>query len=275
MKKTVTALLLAAILLMLPGCGGSAQPEAPAAPESTAPESASPLPSPTPEPDPESRVTIEIRNKSEQRSVGDFVVASSSFDYPVITITGEASAASDALESWADTVYQDRLSWAQDLLNEAETVYTEMPQFFMEPYFYTLTMTMPYVDETLATVLSSSESYMGGNHPMHSQSAVNLNLSTGSVLTLHDLCDEDALIAAAAENILQQIKAQDLASSLYENYSDFVPEGIVDGSWYLTSEGFNVIYTEYYLGPYSSGSFTFTVPFDVLDGILSPEYILD
>jgi predicted small lipoprotein YifL len=267
MKRLIPAILILVLLLALSSCGGkSPEPDA----GKTTPEISSPSPTPLPQsPEPETGFSVEILSESDTRMSGEFQVASYSFDFPVIH-ADVADDASAAAENWAESFYKDRAEWALSLMDEAERVYSEMPEFFLEPYFYTESLETVYSGKELHTLISTYSSYMGGNHPSHGQEAINLCLSTGKVLTLPDLGDAEEIIRLAEEDILRQIQEQDLAGEMYENYADFVASGIVDGYWYLTEDGFSVIYTEYYLAPYSSGSFVFTVPFEALEGALEP-----
>ncbi len=267
--KKIFAFPLIAVLLLLAACGSQ--------PDNTLPPSPSPSPEATlpPEPEVQSGLSVEIKNESSRRTVDGVQIVSSSFDYPVITVTGKDTPAAEDLKAWADNFYLDSLERSNDLINEAETFYSDVPQYFTESFYYLQTLEPVYESEKMTVLYCYSEYSMGGTHPQHNQSAVNLNMELGVPLTLADIGDAEAIVAAASENILTQINEQGLSDQLFENYADFVSEGIVDGSWYLTEDGFSVIYTEYYLAPYAYGTFNFTVPFSALDGCIKPEYALN
>lgn len=276
MKRLFAAFLVMTMLFSFSACGGSTQQETTVTPAPVGQPSPSPTPYPetTPEPEEVPAVSISIETINGVRTVDQFDVGTFSYEYPKIIVNGEDSEAYDTLRSWADEMQQTAESTAQNLMEEAENTYREFPLNFSSPFFYTRTLEKPVVTDSITVVIENTSMYLGGAHPSHISYAWVIDTEDGKLLTLADLGVEDEIISAAAEDVVRQIKENGLKDQLFPDFEDAVKDSILDGSWYLTKDGFALIFPEYSIAPYSAGSFEFTVGYGVLDGIISYDYVM-
>jgi len=278
MKRLISAFLLIAILLSLAACGGSAKPESTVKPETnlqTTPEptpTCSPEPTPTPEPTP--AISISIENMTGNRTVDGFEVGYYSCDYPRLVVNYGDSEKFDELNMWVRDIAEDTEVAAESMLEEAENAYRSFPQMFTSSYFYNLTIDKLLPADDIIVLFIDSSMYLGGAHPGNSHLAWVIDTELGKVLSLSDLGDADAIISAASADIIAQIKADEMETYMFPDYADAIPSGIYDGFWYITDEGFWVIYPEYAIAPYSEGTFVFNVGFDKLNSLIKEEYII-
>lgn len=278
MKRPFLILQIFILIFCLTACGSGTPPESTSPDIDVTPSSspdASIEPSVAPEPSilPKDSITIEVKNKSGSASIGNVPVLTYNFDYPVIKITGEQTEAYSPLTSWATKLYDDSMTWANDLEAEARVFYEVAGDQF-SPYFFKQTIEKVYESETATVVTVYFSSFLGGVHPSHATTATCIDMTTGMIVQLEDISDIDPLTTVLEQNILAQIDAQNIGDLLFEDYADYIYDGVQDGFWYITENGLSIIYNEYQIGPYASGSFTFTVPFDEIKDYIDDEWIL-
>ena len=107
--------------------------------------------------------------------------------------------------------------------------------------------------------------YTGGAHGMTSETALNFDMKTGSLLTEGDFFKE------GYKEKLPALLSGHLASSL-ENPADtsmlFTREIGPNGNFMVSPEGVTYIYNQYEIGPYVMGAIRVTVPWDELEGLI-------
>ncbi len=106
--------------------------------------------------------------------------------------------------------------------------------------------------------------YTGGAHGMTSETALNFDMKTGSLLTEGDFFKE------GYKEKLPALLSGHLASSL-ENPADtsmlFTREIGPNGNFQVTEEGVTYIYNQYEIAPYAMGIIRVTLPWDELEGL--------
>ena len=107
--------------------------------------------------------------------------------------------------------------------------------------------------------------YTGGAHGMTSETALNFDMKTGSLLTEGDFFKE------SYKEKLPALLSGHLASSL-ENPADtsmlFTREIGPNGNFMVSPEGVTYIYNQYEIGPYVMGAIRVTVPWNELEGLI-------
>ena len=277
MRRTFSALLIFAMLLSFAACGsknkeGTVEPVIPTASPVATPE-ATPTPEPEETPEPAPAIAITIETESGTRDVGGFDVATFSYDYPVIEISEDAEGDFTEILDWAESVKNESQQIVQDVCAEAEDAYTHAAHWFTNAYFYTNTLELMSVSDSIAVLKSDNNTYMGSNHPLHGLDAWVIDIKNGTVLELNDFGDSELLINALASHIIGQIEADEMESYLFPDYEDCVLAGIYDGFWYPTAEGIVVMYPEYAIAPYSEGCFEFTVAYELLGELMDTTLI--
>ena len=123
---------------------------------------------------------------------------------------------------------------------------------------------MPHHRDILSYTMTKY-TYTGGAHGMTSETALNFDMKTGSLLTEGDFFKE------GYKEKLPALLSGHLASSL-ENPADtsmlFTREIGPNGNFMVSPEGVTYIYNQYEIGPYVMGAIRVTVPWDELEGLI-------
>ena len=134
-------------------------------------------------------------------------------------------------------------------------------------------------DERVVSLISLSSVYSGGTHPNSVQVAYNLDIENRRILRL-----EDVILEAGAGELVTLVRAGvdekfamiDGGNGLFDDYAATIDTSMAYGNmtayWYLNDVGLVVFYNQYELGPYAAGIIKVELPYETLDGILSPDY---
>ena len=135
-------------------------------------------------------------------------------------------------------------------------------------------------DSRVVSLIALSSLYSGGTHPNSVQVAYNLDIENRRILHLEDIITESGagelgtLVRAGVDEKFAMI---DGGNGLFEDYADTIDNSMVYGNmtayWYLNDVGLVVFYNQYELGPYAAGIIKVELPYEALDGILTPEYL--
>lgn len=275
MQKLFAFIITLAMCFTLGACSanntGDTTPDIPTESETSSP---SPSVSSVPSEEPAPEITIAIKTKNDDVDVDGFTVATVNISYPVVSVSGDPTEASENLMAWAKSFYDDLMTYASELESEARSAYTASPDFFI-PYSYNVNIDKQFESDNALMLIVYDSAFWGGAHSANSTYAVCLDMVSGNPLKLQDIAvNLDALISAVEENIDEQIKGSDMENEMFSDYADHIKDGIDDRFWYLNDEGLTIIYNEYMLAPFSSGVFQFTVPYDKLDGLIKNEWVL-
>lgn len=106
--------------------------------------------------------------------------------------------------------------------------------------------------------------YTGGAHGMTSETALNFDMKTGTLLTEGDFFRE------GSREKLAELLSRHLTGSL-ESPEDssmlFVKSIEPNGNFQVTEEGVTYIYNQYEIAPYAMGIIRVTLPWDELEGL--------
>lgn len=124
----------------------------------------------------------------------------------------------------------------------------------------------------------SHYSFTGGAHGNPSETYANFSTNTGRRLVLEDIVEDGKISSLKDVNAayLKKIRKVSTDSTLEESglfvKGDDLP---IPSSFALTQKGLLVSYNYYEIAPYVDGVIAYTIPFDLLKGILKADYILE
>lgn len=129
----------------------------------------------------------------------------------------------------------------------------------------------------LLSLKISHYSFTGGAHGNPSESYVNFNTVTGKRIAFEDAVDAAKVNKLKGINIkyFKEVKKLPEGATLEE--SGFFVKGDdlpLPSSFAITREGLLMSYNYYEIAPYSDGVIAYTIPFELLNGVLKEEYIL-
>lgn len=225
-------------------------------------------------PAPGSRVSVSIRQTTQQQRDGDgTVLLTSELAEPAVQIAGNpgaAEAVNEVLTEQGKTYLantEQNLEWAEEAYqSQLASGGGDWSAFAMERYYEA-----GRVDEAVVSLVCLDCDSTGGAHPNSAASGISFDAVTGARLTLKDLsADERALYAAVAAEVKAQAGGM---SGLYENAEQAAETLLDENDWYLTDEGMTVLCNEYIMAPHAAGVLRFSIPYGKLDGLLKPEFL--
>lgn len=148
--------------------------------------------------------------------------------------------------------------------------------------------------QAVSIMLMESSYYPMSAHPTSALIGYTFDTESGKQLALEDILETGDGSSAAEKEIREKFAAALTAGFLdYEYSGDLLQWGrrsaeeIVTGSfleleeswrerhWYLSPEGFHMLFDVYQIGPYAAGNINVTVPWEKLSGIIKSEYMPD
>ena len=216
-------------------------------------------------------VSIDLQTEENNETAEDGTsIYTSVITYPIVTIEGNETA--------AEKINADILTRVDAF--RADTMVLDMAK---EGYEYTLTEESEYpflgYESDLDFVVARSDSnvisfavtyfeYAGGAHGNYMTIGVNYSPRTGELIDFTALsenadsfhADTFAFIQELAssesyqEKLFPDTPSEELESALYD-----------DEKWYFSTSGLVFISDPYMLGPYASGTITFTIPYQDLE----------
>lgn len=177
-----------------------------------------------------------------------------------------------------------------DLRNLLEDVEAETPTLMeaaKEEYSITLedgAEWTPYEDTLQATVTRQDSQVLslrfdvyqqtGGVHGYGTSFGRSYSLSTGSRLTLDFLSAQGASFRdAALEKVGELCQTEQYEGLLFPDYADNLSEVVQDNLFCLDQDGVVFWADPYLIGPYSSGTIRFCLPYSELEGLLNQNYL--
>ena len=126
-------------------------------------------------------------------------------------------------------------------------------------------------DSRVLSLLYNDYFYTGGAHGGTMVHGGTYQLSDGKLLRFEDLSpDPEALRQRCAEHMAAAIQAEYAPGVIVPDYPELLPELAADPNWYLSEEGLVFVAPEYMLGALSLGMPHFTVPYALVEDLLSP-----
>lgn len=192
------------------------------------------------------------------------------------------TADSEAQEAWIDgilrQIYASEAEYGQKLLALAREDYKEQGENFY-CYSHYVTQGAARHDDRVISLLSLSSVYSGGAHPNSVQTAFNLDLHSGKVLTLEDVIEQNR-VADLAQLVQSSVENKFAAlgeNLLFAEYEQTITQAMTYGNmtpyWYFNDQGLVVFFNQYELGPYAAGIIKVTLTYEQLKGIIKTEYL--
>ena len=299
MKKTVSLLFLAGMMLLLSACGNkkAAETEAvteaavtTAAPETKAPETAEKAETVTEkESEAETEATAETEAVPEEKEEAltllhvdletDILCQYDNNGNPAAKYTyytpilrkeeaAEYPGLADAFRGIADRSKE----WAKETLPEYRGYFEESGGMFEEPFYSESTAKVLRADNRAVSILVFASDYAGGAHPMYGYGGDNFDPESGERLRFADvvkdqekfflLCDEKIpeLYPDSAEHLIKPSEAME-----GEDLSDY--EG-----WTVDYEGVTVYFNPYHIGSFADGAQVIRIFFDEAPEIFEEKY---
>lgn len=225
------------------------------------------------------QITITFEEIKESESADDGTeVYSGICNYPVVEIAGNPEAAEHINAGIMETVEAFRSGSQIRAYAKDDYAFTKENYGSDEGYadFYPYTDEIDYsvarADTDVISLVISSYSYAGGAHGDHVTYARNFDPNTGMMLAFSDLSDDAEMFRINTLEYNQKTAAtEEYAERLFT--TDSITNGELEnvlyeeGEWYFSEEGLVFISNPYLLGPWSSGTIEFTIPYDELAGL--------
>ena len=224
-------------------------------------------------------VSIDLQTEENNETAEDGTpIYTSVIIYPVVSIEGNESAAEKInadIQSRVDAFRADTM--VLDMAKEGyEYTLTEESEYPFSGYESDLDFTVTRADSNVISFAVTYFEYAGGAHGNYMTIGVNYSPLTGELIDFAELsenadsfhADTLAFIQELAnsesyqERLFPDIPTEELESALY-----------ADEKWYFSTSGLVFISDPYMLGPYASGTITFTIPYlDLEEMGLKEEY---
>ncbi len=155
-------------------------------------------------------------------------------------------------------------------LNTAANAYNDLDENSKSGwvnYAEELTIENSYLTDGILSVLCKSYSAAGGVHPNSGSSTWNFDLKSGEFIDFDSLAGDDnsfgdSLTTALTASIYDQINTKGLAESYFDNYSSTLQDLKNNAVFYFDKDGMNVRFDTYVLAPYAAGPQTFAIPYN-------------
>ncbi len=196
------------------------------------------------------------------------------YQKPTISIF-ENEAASSMIAAALSKEEKNFLSYAEDLISEAEELFLQNPDDF-SAYYADCIYEPQRTDESILSLRQLRSSYTGGAHGIYSYRGLNFDSTTGSLLSLSDIStDKETLLDEAEAYIRSQLDLPRYQETL-PNSSEAVSSAIMDeilteDTWYFTNGGITFVSNTGVLGPHAADAYFFTIPYQKLS-TLEPKY---
>ena len=266
----VLALILALVLILCACGGGGETPEGPGEPDTqtTDPDNA---PDNTPDDagEPAALPQADSQGYAEEYTAEDgTVVLKCEYSLPMFPDAAPGSAGAAISDYYTKELQglkensQEYLSWALEEYANAGVSY---------PYSDTDSFRESLRDDIYISFVRTHDTYTGGPHPNQLQSSETFRISDGARVTCYELfsADEGLWRPVVVQTIRDQM-AERGWDNYYEEYTIEALDAIFQPEqFYLTEEGIVWYFQNYDLAPYAAGIQEFTVPYGVLQEMLS------
>lgn len=275
MKKVITCLLLAALLLA--GCSTAPDDATQSTPETAdAPVSATDTSSP--EDDLPSvqkpMVTVSVPAVIQESAAEDGTVLFRYVYQNMSLIMPDPEVADKIILDFLNRV-DKTVETAQSVQAQAEAVYNGSESW--TPYLCSVIYSPMRIDQSVLSLYADNILYTGSAHPDYSCRAANYDMVTGDVLTLGSILNDVDSVSALCELVIQKLDALATEKYLRAGYEDtvrqrFAGEESYDENWYFSAAGLCFYFAPYEIAPYSSGVIIAEIPYSELSGIIDDAY---
>lgn len=215
----------------------------------------------------EVNISIETLENSQVASDG-VKVYTYSYDYPTITIEGNADATA-AITADQEARKSEFMEKNMPNLSTALEAYESGmlgDEFYGEGYDK-VSYYVGMHNESVISLYYKTDSYcIGGMHGNITWSTINYDTATGTILTLADMFeDRDTAAESIKENILNQCIAQNIQGYGENERLQAINEIVEGENWYLAEDGIHFWANEYTLGGVEE-IYEFVIGYDELTG---------
>lgn len=257
MKKVISAVLIAAVLLCFGACnfGPEAVPKETEEPVFQTQAAQKPM------------VAVALPTVTEEKSAQDGTLLLRTVYQNMELTVPDPEVAERIIVDFLN--YTDLLTATNvALLKQAAESY--VPNSNFSPYLSQIVFTPRRIDQGILSLYGEYVEYKGSAHPEVNPLSLTYDMTTGQAVTSSEILvkgSDEQLLGAVLGALINQ---QDI---LYEGYEDTVKELFLSKqNWYLSEEGIVFYYSPYEIAPYSAGVVTATVPYQALSGILNDAY---
>lgn len=178
----------------------------------------------------------------------------------------------------AEAVMLDLLNRVDSTVAAAETMHAAAQSASaaegFQPYLYEVRYNVRRLDQNILSFFSTETYFDGSPRSLQSAHSVSYDLSTGNVLNLKAIMQEDYSADILAELIVEGLS--DRANSLFEDYDATVKAlfstNVPVENWYFSSEGLCFFFAPYEIAPVSMGDVIATIPYEKLSGMLNEQF---
>ncbi|MBQ8207770.1 MAG: DUF4163 domain-containing protein [Clostridia bacterium] len=196
---------------------------------------------------------------------GKLLILTGQFIYPVVTMQ-DSPEAEKAINAYFETEKEKYYIEAEKMHADSLELLGNFESDYWNTFIYDKKYSLEFLNSELLSFLCHTDIYLGGAHPTPDESGLIFDLSDGHAVTMDELfVDVDAMRAF----VLPIIKSEVEKSEPFENYAQFLPDLVDDGTFYLGSGGVTFICNVYVLFPYAYGISYYTVPYEDLSEYLS------
>lgn len=190
---------------------------------------------------------------------------------PVISLPGNETAQENM-----NKVFEQQHTMNQTVIkedkNSAEKAYEELTEEDMEywnGYGFGCTYETIYASPEILSIKAVSYEWQGTPHPNTWTSAYCFDVSTGKLLTLADVFENQAEAKKIVEqHILDTVTADPYKDGLLEDYESYISDILTNDVFYFNEQGLVVICNPYLITAYAAGTIEIEVPYEDLTEVL-------
>lgn len=136
------------------------------------------------------------------------------------------------------------------------------------------TVSLDRLDESVLSVHYVDQFFTGGSHGNTVNTCYSYS-TDGTRLTLQMLSDAPEQLRSFVTDYLLELTQQPAYDGVFfDGYEQALPDALSDGNWCLTNEGLSIVFDPYEIAPYVAGSQTFVIPYEELEGLIQPQWVL-
>ena len=232
--------------------------------------------------------------ETTENASADYRAPMTAVSFPTVTETGTDDAGSPIFEyrypefsvslpdaDVAETVLLDLLNRVDATVSAAETMHesalANCAAEDFQPYFYEVTYQVRRLDQNVLSFTHTETSFDGTPRTLQAQHSVSYDLSTGNVLNLKAIMQEDYSADILVSLITEALTPY--SDSLFEDHEATVRDkfstNVPVENWYFSNEGLCFFFAPYEIAPGTMGNVIATVPYEKLSGMLNEQYFPD
>jgi hypothetical protein len=157
-------------------------------------------------------------------------------------------------------------------MHEAAKAHASNEDF--QPYVYDVRYLVGRLDQNVLSFFSTETYFDGTPRTLQAEHSVSYDLSTGNVLNLKSIMQEDYSADILADLIVESLAAH--GESLFEDYEITVKDkfstNVPVDNWYFSNEGLCFYFSPYEIAPGTLGTVEAVVSYTKLSGMLNEQY---